>query len=256
MSEFDKLSTMSSENVSVNENAENDEEQEDEDETSEMHSEKDQESMAASKSSRIPSAETMVESPPKSPPITKTKSSTGEIRTKLDSLDKSLQKLVSLSSEKVKSEKSKDRFSTLHQRTLGSVIDVRKMSVTGDIGERRTARYMNTYRMEAENPFNTEKVDKILKKVMEEALENLDYDLDKCPKQAKWASSVIRSKVKKMNFDRYKIICVVSIGEKHSQDVFATCRFLWDTEKDRYSVYSMENTYVYGYAQCFGLYYE
>lgn len=55
---------------------------------------------------------------------------------------------------------------------------------------------------------------------------------------------------------RYKIICMVTIGEKNSQDVLATCRFLWDSDKDRYSIYSVENTYVFGIAQCFGLYYE
>ncbi|KAJ8928206.1 hypothetical protein NQ314_019269 [Rhamnusium bicolor] len=54
----------------------------------------------------------------------------------------------------------------------------------------------------------------------------------------------------------YKILILVSIGEKHSQDMMVTCRFLWDAEKDRYSNYSMENTYVFGIAQCFGIYYE
>ncbi|CAH1968030.1 unnamed protein product [Acanthoscelides obtectus] len=119
-----------------------------------------------------------------------------------------------------------------------------------------TARYMNTYKLESDNPFNHEKVDKILVNVMTEAIEGLKYDADKCSKQARWASSAIRAKVKELEFDRYKIVIIVSIGEKNSQDILATCRFLWDAEKDRYSIYSLENTYVYGIAQCFGLYYE
>ncbi|KAJ8924403.1 hypothetical protein NQ315_007199 [Exocentrus adspersus] len=118
------------------------------------------------------------------------------------------------------------------------------------------ARFMNTYKLESDNPFNVEKVDRILEAVMMEALENLTYDPDKCPTQAKWASLTIKAKVKALEFDRYKIISIVTIGEKHSQDVFVTCRFLWDAEKDRYSTFAMENTYVFGIAQCFGLYYE
>lgn len=61
---------------------------------------------------------------------------------------------------------------------------------------------MNTYKLSSDNPFNPERVEKILKEVMIEALEDLTYDSDKCPKQAKWASSAIRSRVKEQEFDR------------------------------------------------------
>ncbi|XP_023311658.1 tctex1 domain-containing protein 1-B [Anoplophora glabripennis] len=141
-------------------------------------------------------------------------------------------------------------------KALGSIIDIRRSSVTGEVSDKKAVRYMNTYKLESDNPFNPEKVDKILESVMIEALENLTYDMEKCPKQAKWASMAIRAKVKALEFDRYKIISIVTIGEKHSQDVLVTCRFLWDAEKDRYSTFAMENTYVFGIAQCFGLYYE
>lgn len=62
---------------------------------------------------------------------------------------------------------------------------------------------MNSYKLDSDNPFNPEKVQKILESVMVEAFENLTYDPDKCPKQAKWASSAIRAKVKELQFDRF-----------------------------------------------------
>lgn len=61
---------------------------------------------------------------------------------------------------------------------------------------------MNTYKLDSDNPFNPEKVDKILKLTMIEALENLTYEKDRCLKQAKWASTHIRSRVKDLEFDR------------------------------------------------------
>lgn len=61
---------------------------------------------------------------------------------------------------------------------------------------------MNTYKLESENPFNSDKVKHILENVMNEALENLTYDPEKVPKQAKWASSTIRAKIKELQFDR------------------------------------------------------
>ncbi|XP_030753423.1 fibrous sheath CABYR-binding protein isoform X2 [Sitophilus oryzae] len=123
-------------------------------------------------------------------------------------------------------------FAAPKGKGLGSVLDIK--SNVADAYDKKSTRYQNTYRLESENPFNPQKVDKILKDVMEEALNNLQYDPDKCPSQAKWAVTQIRTKVKQLDFDR----------------------FLWDAEKDRYAYYSLENTYVYGIAYCFGLYYE
>lgn len=62
---------------------------------------------------------------------------------------------------------------------------------------------MNSYKLDSDNPFDAEKVEKILQAVMIETLEDLTYDPDKCPKQAKKASSIIRAKVKELEFDRY-----------------------------------------------------
>lgn len=61
---------------------------------------------------------------------------------------------------------------------------------------------MNTYKLDSDNPFHVEKVEKILRDVLTEALDNLTYDPDKCPKQAKWACSAIRAKVKEQEYDR------------------------------------------------------
>lgn len=62
---------------------------------------------------------------------------------------------------------------------------------------------MNSYKLDSENPFNPEKVEKIMEGVLQEAMENLQYDKETCPKQAKWASSTIRKKVKELEFDRF-----------------------------------------------------
>lgn len=76
----------------------------------------------------------------------------------------------------------------------------------------QTAKFMNTYKLESENPFNVDKVEKILKEVLIEALDNLTYDPDKVPKQAKWASSVIRAKVKEQEYDRYVLFSNIAIS--------------------------------------------
>lgn len=143
------------------------------------------------------------------------------------------------------------------------------------------ARFANTYKLCADNPFHIEKVEKLLEEVLMEAMENMQYDPDICPKQAKWACSMIRAKVKEMEFDRwvyfytplafkesiknfllrhnfcrFKIITIVTIGEKRAQDIIYAIRFLWDEERDRFAMYTYENMYVFGVAMCIGIYYE
>ncbi|CAH0550885.1 unnamed protein product [Brassicogethes aeneus] len=120
----------------------------------------------------------------------------------------------------------------------------------------QTAKEIINHWLESENPFNPEKVEKILKEILEEAMENMTYNSEKCAAQAKWASDQIKSDVKKLEFDRYKIIVLVTFGEKNQQDVFVSMNFLWDAEKDKYAKYTAENNTVYGIALCFGLYYE
>lgn len=64
------------------------------------------------------------------------------------------------------------------------------------------ARFGNTYKLYPDNPFHVEKVEKLLREVLLEAMENMQYDADNCMKQSKWACSMIRAKVKEMEFDR------------------------------------------------------
>lgn len=113
----------------------------------------------------------------------------------------------------------------------------------------------------------------------------MQYDPDNCPKQAKWACSMIRAKVKEMEFDRYhlhsssyslffllqirrfklnifffffryKIIILVTFGEKRGQDILYGIRFLWDAERDKFAMSTHENMSVFGIAMCIGIYYE
>ncbi|KAL3288224.1 hypothetical protein HHI36_002673 [Cryptolaemus montrouzieri] len=140
---------------------------------------------------------------------------------------------------------------------LGSIISIKKSDTVGDlVGEKgKAARFLNTYKLDSDKPFNSEKVQKIMEEILLEALEG-PYDEAKCPLKAKQASGAIRAKVKELEFDRYKLVCIVTIGEKHHQDLMIACRFLWDMERDRFAMFSHETSHVFGVALCFGVYYE
>ncbi|XP_014471578.1 PREDICTED: tctex1 domain-containing protein 1-like [Dinoponera quadriceps] len=142
-------------------------------------------------------------------------------------------------------------------------------------------KYHNTYRTEPRNPFKIDQVDKIVKSVMNNRLEELTYDDAECVKLCGDIAAEIRRRVKKLNFNRYsliaqreremfvmlgsrftvvtsrhKIVVVVTIIEKVSQSLETTIGYLWDSEKDNYSVFSFEGRTFHAHCCVFGLYYE
>lgn len=158
---------------------------------------------------------------------------------------------------KLGSDKKGKKDSGAKARALGSIISIRRGSYgDGAGGGPKVAKYMNSYKIDSDKPFHVESVQKILQDVLNEALEELTYDPEGCVAKAKWATSALRAKLKEQEYDRYKLLCLVTIGEKRSQDVYTSMKFLWDSERDKYATFAAENMFVYGYASCFGFYYE
>ncbi|XP_077266371.1 dynein light chain Tctex-type protein 2-like [Temnothorax americanus] len=117
-------------------------------------------------------------------------------------------------------------------------------------------KYHNTYRMEPQNPFKTDLVDKIVRSVMNNRLDKITYDDAEATKLCGDIATEIRRRVKKLNFDRHKIIVTVTIIEKASQSVERTLGFLWDSERDKYSAFSFEGRTFHAQYSVFGVYYE
>uniref|UniRef100_A0A1B6H6U0 Uncharacterized protein n=2 Tax=Homalodisca liturata TaxID=320908 RepID=A0A1B6H6U0_9HEMI len=115
---------------------------------------------------------------------------------------------------------------------------------------------MNTYRLEAKRPFNAESVRPLLREILTRDLAEAHYEPNNISKLGVNIAGEIRSKVKQLNFDRYKIVCLVQIVEKHQQSVLSTAKFLWDADRDRYAVFSLNNAHLAAMACVFGIYYE
>ncbi|XP_011874461.1 PREDICTED: tctex1 domain-containing protein 3-like isoform X2 [Vollenhovia emeryi] len=75
-----------------------------------------------------------------------------------------------------------------------------------DDNERCVTKYQNTYRMEPQNPFKTDPVDKIVRSVMNNRLDEVTYDDAEVTKLCGDIATEIRRRVKKLNFDRNVIV--------------------------------------------------
>ncbi|KAJ9580104.1 hypothetical protein L9F63_004246, partial [Diploptera punctata] len=125
-----------------------------------------------------------------------------------------------------------------------------------EVDRLKVPRHMNSYRLDPKNPFKPDRVRQVIKTILEKELHDLQYDPVKCGKQCMILSNDIRNKIKLLGFDRHKLICTVDIGEKSNQSVFTGVKFLWDPERDNFSFYSYENTYIFALATVYGIYYE
>ncbi|XP_075168632.1 dynein light chain Tctex-type 5 isoform X2 [Haematobia irritans] len=119
-------------------------------------------------------------------------------------------------------------------------------------------RYMPTYRLEAMRPLNKEICEKILKSVMDATFtdSNFTYSPKTSLQFCAQVSEEIKTRIKNKNYDRYRYIVVVTIGEKLMQGYYSLVNFLWDAEKDGYLSYVVENPKFFAVATLYYLYYD
>lgn len=114
----------------------------------------------------------------------------------------------------------------------------------------------HTYRLEPQKKFEHWKVTEIIKRVFEEHLTTATYDREFCQHMSKITADSIKEQVKSLQFSRYKIIAVVSIGQKAGQSVRVASTFVWDPKFDCYAQYVFEKGDMYAFGVVYGIYCE
>ena len=96
----------------------------------------------------------------------------------------------------------------------------------------------------------------IAREVLEENLKDIKYDTGTCRQLAQTLSTVMRNRVKELNFERYKIVCLVHIGEMGRQAMRIAGRCLWDHEVDTFASVVYETKSIYSVAIIYAVYQE
>ncbi|CAF1439269.1 unnamed protein product [Rotaria magnacalcarata] len=105
-------------------------------------------------------------------------------------------------------------------------------------------------------PFNINEVKEMLEQITQQVIDRQnEYDCDKCTQLSKDISQIIKDAMKSLNYDRYKYVIQVVIGNCQDENVMMTCRCLWDVETDNYASYVYSNTKIFCAVTVFGLYY-
>lgn len=116
--------------------------------------------------------------------------------------------------------------------------------------------YENTYILEPKRKFRAGDAQIIIDQVLVKHLKDEKYDPNACKQLAKTLAEIIKSSVKELNYERYKIICIVTIGQLDEQGLRCASRCVWDTNWDTFASGSYQNKSLYGVATVYAVYYE
>ncbi|KAI5642486.1 tctex-1 family domain-containing protein [Phthorimaea operculella] len=117
--------------------------------------------------------------------------------------------------------------------------------------------YLPTYQLEPHRPFKTAAVQQVVDAMVDEFCpRGYKYNPTESPKLAMTMALDIMRAIKAMNFDRYRIIVVVTVGQKRSQSYTNTISFIWDGLWDRYVDTHREFTTCIIQVTVFGVYYD
>ncbi|XP_067679059.1 dynein light chain Tctex-type 5-B-like [Haliotis asinina] len=140
---------------------------------------------------------------------------------------------------------------------VGSMSTVSFLDEPGhDETYRIPVKFENTYQLSPNKRFPYTKVQNIIKDVLEAYLAEERYEPELCRQMSKTLSEVIKARVKELMIPRYKIICLVHIGQLGGQDMRVSSRCLWDAGSDTFSTSEFRNQHLYAIGSVYGVYYE
>ena len=116
--------------------------------------------------------------------------------------------------------------------------------------------YENTYKLVPECKFHEGKLREIIRNVFVENIQEKQYDAGLCGSKCKLMSEIIKERVKHLSMDRFKIVCVVMMGEEAKQSMLVSSRCLWDQRFDNYVTVEMKRGNIVALGLVFALYAE
>lgn len=115
--------------------------------------------------------------------------------------------------------------------------------------------FENTYRLEPKIRFPEGKVRAVIKEALD-TLASHTYNANHSPFVAKLLSARVLENVKQLNIERYKVVCLVTIGSKERQGLRLASRCLWNDQFDTFVSVCFEGEHFFAVGTVYGVYFE
>lgn len=120
-------------------------------------------------------------------------------------------------------------------------------------------KFLPTYRLESQNPFNARVVEDLIKKIIESQMElrgKIKFETRSSLTLCRSLSEEVLNAVKAKNYDRFRIIVTVTVGEKLHQSFCQSASYLWDAENDAMANYVYDRPNIFVITTVYGVYYD
>ncbi|KAI0238997.1 Tctex1 domain-containing protein 1 [Lamellibrachia satsuma] len=116
----------------------------------------------------------------------------------------------------------------------------------------------NTYRLapREDEGFSVHRVQKVINSVLRSFLDGEEYEAKRSRQMAQNIADVIRTRVKEMQFPRYRIVTNVVITPGSGQSMQFNSRCLWDVSTDSFASATYKNTSLYAVVTVHAVYFE
>ena len=94
----------------------------------------------------------------------------------------------------------------------------------------------------------------ILQNCLQEKLAGVQYEGDRCGNLSKTIADIIRNRLKTLNYERYKFVVQVIIGERREQGIRVGSRCFWDSNTDNQASETYTNDHIFCVATAFAIY--
>ena len=113
-----------------------------------------------------------------------------------------------------------------------------------------------TYQLQPRVKLHRATIARAIRDVAEPRLQSFTYSAKKSAMLSKLLSEDVKDKLKALGLERYKIVCLITIGEKKSQGVHVVSRCSWDANHDDHVTYNWQNAQIFCTITVYGLYSE
>ncbi|KAI0232387.1 Tctex1 domain-containing protein 1 [Lamellibrachia satsuma] len=120
----------------------------------------------------------------------------------------------------------------------------------------RRVRLEPTYRTGPTRPFQSHLARDVIRQVVDSRLARVSYSAERAAALGASLSDEIKASVKRLNFDRYKYVVTVTLGEKNDQELVVTSRCAWDADSDNSATYEWQANDMFCCVVVFAAYHE
>ena len=119
------------------------------------------------------------------------------------------------------------------------------------------AKMSNTFKTSPERQFCSEDIEQITEAILATKLKDVKYDPSTCKVLSQELAGCIMEKFKSLNYRRFKVIAVVSLGSiKERPGLQFGSRCFWNQNTDKFASVKYTNGSVFAVAMIYGLYFE